>query len=165
MYFLKEVNILKIHIILIYILLLLMATVFSSTTKIATQNSIFCGKREAPEGVKEVRITKVFFEGTPEIVEITNIGTATIVLNNWELKSVKAGQDYQLPNLTLKAGEKIDIYSGRGKKGEYVWSGAYIHNNEGDEVILYNHRHKIVDAVCWGDYCKKPLQNSKNESE
>jgi len=48
----------------------------------------------------------------------------------------------------LGAGKTLKIYSGSEASG-YVWTKKYIHNNNGDGVILFDASGKLVVSKSW----------------
>lgn len=87
-----------------------------------------------------------------EIVKIKNVSSKDIDMTGWKLVSVVGNQTYNFPdNFIIKAGETIEVVSGRGaeEKLPHVlkWSGAYIWNNDGDPAELYNEKGEIVDQT------------------
>jgi len=94
-----------------------------------------------------VIISYVKAHSSAEYVEIKNIGSSSVNLSGWKLVSVEGNQSHILSGV-LKPGQSLKVYSGPEAEGR-IWSTNYIHNNNGDEVQLYNSSGKFVDSEKW----------------
>jgi len=94
-----------------------------------------------------VIISYVKAHSSAEYVEIKNIGSSSVNLSGWKLVSVEGNQSHRLSG-TLGVGQTLKIYSGPEAEGR-IWTKNYIHNNNGDEVRLYDASGKLVDSEKW----------------
>ena len=98
-----------------------------------------------------VIISNVMYYGSDESVELKNTGNIPINLDGWRILSVSGEQEYYLSDITLNPRETFSIHSGK-EATVNVWTNAYIHNNRGDAVRVYDSFGKLVDYFGWGEY-------------
>ncbi|MBN1922991.1 MAG: lamin tail domain-containing protein [Anaerolineae bacterium] len=114
-----------------------------------------------------VLINAVLFDGlapldTDEAVQIQNLSTAPAYLNGWELCKIASGNDAcrALPNITLPPQGGIwltrdleTFQQSFGFAADYLLSPWLMNNlaNEGDELILRDAAHSVIDAVVFGE--------------
>ncbi|WP_144511868.1 MBL fold metallo-hydrolase [Bacillus sp. FJAT-22090] len=85
-----------------------------------------------------------------EIVGITNQGDEAVSLKGWQLVSVAGNQVFNIPNISIEAGETIYITSGPDAKegGGYIkWTARKIWNNEGDAAQLLNEKGVVISEL------------------
>lgn len=85
-----------------------------------------------------------------EIVGITNQGDETVSLKGWQLVSVAGNQVFNIPNISIDAGETIYITSGpNAKDGEgYIkWTNRQVWNNKGDAAQLLNEKGVVISEL------------------
>ena len=98
-----------------------------------------------------VIISYVEYRGADEYVELKNTGRTPLNLDGWRILSVRGEQEYHLSDITLQPGETVSIHSGKDAI-EIVWTYAYIHNNRGDAVTVFDSHGALVDYFGWGEY-------------
>ena len=82
-----------------------------------------------------------------EIVGITNSGSTTVSLKDWQLVSVVGNQTFNFPNINLQAGKTIYVTSGPEAKegsGYLKWTTGQMWRNDGDAATLLNNKGEIV---------------------
>jgi len=95
-----------------------------------------------------LEIVFVDYDSRDEFVELKNTGKETVSLKGRRLVSEAGQQSYTFEDVTLKPDESLLIHSGKGAK-ENVWSNAFIHNNEGDGVILEDSEGDVLSFYFW----------------
>ena len=98
-----------------------------------------------------VIISNVEYRGSDEYVELKNTGRTPVSLDGWRILSVRGEQVYHLSDFILQPGGTISIHSGKDAI-EIVWTYAYIHNNRGDAVSVFDSSGDLVDYFGWGEY-------------
>jgi len=98
-----------------------------------------------------VIISYVEYRGADEYVELKNTGRTPVNLDDWRILSVRGEQVYHLSDFILQPGGTISIHSGKDAI-EIVWTYAYIHNNRGDAVSVFDSHGALVDYFGWGEY-------------
>jgi micrococcal nuclease len=85
-----------------------------------------------------------------EYVVIKNYGPDPVNLKGWKLKD-KAGHTFVFPDITLKPGESVYVYSGRGINMDHklYWGDGAIWNNNGDTAYLYDSSGVLVDIYSY----------------
>jgi len=95
-----------------------------------------------------LEIVFVDYESRDEFVELKNTGQESVSLKGYRLVSESGNQSYTFDELSLKSGETFQIHSGAAAE-ENVWSNSFIHNNEGDGVILEDPRGEVLSFYFW----------------
>ena len=94
----------------------------------------------ATDPAGDVTIESINLEA--EVVVITNNGDTPVSLTGWRLVSTVGNQEFVFPAVTLQPGAGVQVVSGRnaedGPPHEFLWTKAYIWNNDGDSGILYD---------------------------
>jgi len=86
-----------------------------------------------------------------EYVVLWNTGSADADLTGWELKD-EVDHTYTFPTFTLRAGEKVTVYTGSGTntRSSLHWgSNSPIWNNDSDTAYLYNQGMELMDSYGW----------------
>jgi len=106
-------------------------------------------------------ITRLHYDGqvprteADEYVEIANRGSAAQNMSGWRIVSVRAGQTYAFPSVTIAAGQTCRVYTNEThpescglswRRGSAVW------NNAGDRANLIDPTGRIVSTVGYGGY-------------
>jgi hypothetical protein len=106
-------------------------------------------------------ITRLNYDGavpsteSDEFVEISNQGSAGQLMTGWRLVSVRAGQTYSFPAITIAAGQICRVYTNEihpetcglswGRRNA-IW------NNEGDRANLVAPDGRVVSTVGYKGY-------------
>lgn len=103
-------------------------------------------KIPSSENTSSVQIIGVDLQD--EIVLIKNTGQSSVNISDWKLLSVKGNQEFFFPYGTnILPGETIKIVSGRNAQpgsDVFVWTKAYIWNNNGDPAELYDNMKNLI---------------------
>lgn len=100
------------------------------------------------EAKGDLEIAYVQYEGALEYVEIVNNGNEAVSLDGYRLISTKGENEYVFSKVSIASGEIIKVFSGPDAT-ETIWSHAYIHNNNGDGVILKNDESDMIAFYYW----------------
>ena len=81
---------------------------------------------------------------------IKNYGSYPVNLKGWKPKD-KAGHIFTFPDITLKPGESVYIYSGSGVNtgNKSYWGDGAIWNNDGDTAYLYDSNGGLIDVYSY----------------
>lgn len=94
-------------------------------------------------------IAYIRYDAKDEYVRIRNQGTASQNMSGWKLKD-EANHTYYFPNITLNPDDSVRIHSGpdaySNPPTDYLWTTAYIWNNDGDTGYLYDATGNLVDT-------------------
>src|SRR6056297_913252 len=96
----------------------------------------------------DLEIAFVQYESPLEFVEIMNNGKDDHFLDGYKLISTKGEDEYIFSDLVLLPGESIKIFSGPDAT-QTVWTNAFIHNNDGDGVVLQDDESTIISFYYW----------------
>jgi len=100
------------------------------------------------ESKGDLEIVYVQYEGSAEYIEIVNHGIAKTSLKGYKLSSTKGNDEFVFSDLSLSPGESVRIYSGPEAKG-IIWTTQFIHNNDGDGVVLQDEVSNIIAFYYW----------------
>lgn len=100
------------------------------------------------ESKGDLEIVYVQYEGALEYVEIVNNGNETVELEGYQLISTKGNNKYVFEDVLLEPRETINVFSGPDAT-ENIWSNSFIHNNDGDGVILQNAKSDMIAFYYW----------------
>jgi phosphatidylserine/phosphatidylglycerophosphate/cardiolipin synthase-like enzyme len=111
-----------------------------------------------PVLVADLRITGLIGTGTPEVVTIRNMGTASQTMTDWTLVSVVGPQTYTFPiGYVLGPGASVQVQSYTGAAHNppdiLLWTTAAIWNNSGDKAELRSNTGTLVSSACYGNAC------------
>ncbi len=83
-----------------------------------------------------------------EVAVITNNGDTPVNLTGWRLLRTVGNQEFVFPAVTLQPGTGVQVVSGRnaedGPPQKFLWTRAYIWNNDGDPGKLYDSEGNLV---------------------
>jgi hypothetical protein len=106
-------------------------------------------------------ITTLHYDGAvprteaDEYVQITNRGGAGQNMAGWRIVSVRAGQTYAFPSVTIAAGQTCRVYTNElhPEWCSLSWGrGSAVWNNAGDRANLVDPNGVIVSSVGYGGY-------------
>jgi len=100
------------------------------------------------EAKGDLEIAYVQYEGALEFVEIVNNGNDIVLLDGYQLISDKGKDVYVFSNESIAPGEFTKVFSGPDAT-ENIWSNGFIHNNDGDGVILQNDKSDMIAFYYW----------------
>lgn len=100
------------------------------------------------EAKGDLEIAYVQYEGALEFVELVNNGNEAIPLEGYQLISDKGNDIYFFSSKNIAPGEIIKVFSGPDAT-ENLWSNNFIHNNDGDGVILQNDQSDMIAFYYW----------------
>lgn len=100
------------------------------------------------EAKGDLEIAYVQYEGALEFVEIVNNGNDIVLLDGYQLISDKGQDVYVFSNESIAPGEFTKVFSGPDAT-ENIWSNGFIHNNDGDGVILQNDKSDMIAFYYW----------------
>lgn len=107
--------------------------------------------------LNNLKITRLVFDSSDEIVEIKNNGPGSQSLTGWVIVSVVGPQTYNFPAITLAAGSIVRVHSGSGAinnpPADLFWTDAFIWNNDGDKAELRDPQNNLQASFCYGSGC------------
>jgi hypothetical protein len=115
----------------------------------------------------DLRIQDIAYEGSLEIVEVVNVGSAPQDMTGWRLESALESQVFDFPSgLVLYPGSRAYLYSGpdagnwpsvaRQQGTLWVtsrhlfWTTDYVWDDYGGKGVLYDPAGRTVDKYCYG---------------
>lgn len=119
----------------------------------------------APPGTSGVTITSVRYKGTvprtqaDEYAEITNNGSAPVVLTGWRLNAGDTGQDFTFPDYTLAPGAACRVYTNEIHQewgGFSFGRGRSLWSDSGDTGYLYDSAGELVSTYAYGSDAPAP---------
>jgi hypothetical protein len=106
-------------------------------------------------------ITRLNYDGvvprteSDEYVEITNRGGSGQSMSGWKIVSVRAGQSYSFPNMTIGAGQLCRVYTNEihPEWCSLSWGhSTAVWNNAGDRANLVDPSGRTVSTSGYGGY-------------
>ncbi len=106
-------------------------------------------------------ITRLNYDGvvprteSDEYVEVTNRGGAGQAMSGWKIVSVRAGQTYSFPNITIAAGQTCRVYTNEVHPDTCGLSWGHstaIWNNAGDRANLVDPSGRVISTSGYGGY-------------
>ncbi len=106
-------------------------------------------------------ITQLNYDGvvpsteSDEYVQVTNQGGASQLMSGWKIVSVRAGQSYSFPSVSIAPGQSCRVYT---NEIHPEWcslsfgSRTAIWNNKGDRANLVDPSGRVVSSVGYLGY-------------
>lgn len=114
-----------------------------------------------PLATANLVITQLNYDGVvprteaDEYVQITSRGGAGQAMSGWRIVSVRAGQTYAFPNMTIAAGQTCRVYTNEihPEWCSLSWGrGSAVWNNAGDRANLVDPAGHVVSTSGYGGY-------------
>lgn len=109
----------------------------------------------------QLAITQLFYDGVvpsteaDEFVEVKNVGSAAQSMAGWHIVSVRAGQSYAFPAVSIAAGQTCRVYTNQlhPEWCSLSWGrGSAVWNNAGDRANLVDPAGNVVSTVGYKGY-------------
>jgi len=121
---------------------------------------------------EDVVIETIRYSTTDEFITLKNVGPQTVVLVDWEIRSVRGDQWYRFPEpILLHPNRTVRVHSGPhahvDPPTDLLWydgsdetPGTLIWNDLADAAVLYGRVRDIKGVYCYGyDSCEVVISN------
>ena len=104
-----------------------------------------------------------------EYINITNLGTTAVDLQNWTITDENANHTYIFPYYTLNSNSTVTIHTGNGTDNAttlyWNWTVlSFIWNSNGDTAYLYDSQGKLISTKCIGSSCNQTNYNNTSSN-